>query len=58
MLKVGFEQPEKCFQCGRCSSVCTVSKIVKEYRPNKIVGFVGHGLLKNVLDRYGTVLDA
>jgi heterodisulfide reductase subunit C len=50
MLKVGFEKPEKCFQCGRCTSSCTVSRILKDYRPNRIVGFVRHGLVRKILD--------
>jgi len=49
-FKTGFERPEMCFQCGRCTSSCTISKIVGDYRPNRIVGFVRHGLPERVLD--------
>jgi len=51
MFKTGFERPEKCFQCGRCTSSCTISKILVDYRPNRIVGLVRHGFSEGVLDK-------
>lgn len=51
MFKTGFERPEKCFQCGRCTSSCTISKILGDYRPNRIVGLVRHGLPEGKLDK-------
>ncbi|MBO3803522.1 MAG: 4Fe-4S dicluster domain-containing protein [Candidatus Brockarchaeota archaeon] len=50
MLKVGFEKPEKCYQCGRCTSGCTVAKVLKDYRPNRMVGFVRHGMGKKAIN--------
>lgn len=51
MFRTGFEKPEKCFQCGRCTSSCSISKIVGDYRPSRIVGFVRHGLPEKALDK-------
>jgi len=51
MFKTGFERPEKCFQCGRCTSSCTISKLMGDYRPNRIVGLVRHGVPEGMLDK-------
>jgi heterodisulfide reductase subunit C len=50
MFRTGFERPEKCFQCGRCTSGCSISKIVGDYRPSRIVALAGHGLAERALD--------
>lgn len=51
MFRTGFERPEKCFQCGRCTSGCSISKIVGDYRPSRIVGLARHGLSEKALDQ-------
>jgi len=49
-LATGFERPEKCFQCGRCTSSCTISKVLKDYRPSRIVSSVRLGLTERMLN--------
>lgn len=42
--------PEFCYQCAKCTSACTASKVVPEYRPHLIVALTRLGLINQMLD--------
>jgi len=48
-LSIELADPYLCFQCGRCVSVCSVARFVKEYRPYRIVTSSRLGLIDKLL---------
>lgn len=42
--------PEFCYQCAKCTSACTASKVVLEYRPHLIIALTRLGFIKQLLD--------
>ncbi len=41
--------PQFCYQCAKCTSTCTASKVIPEYRPHVIVAFARMGLIEELL---------
>ncbi len=42
--------PQYCYQCAKCTSACTASKVIPEYKPHLIVALTRMGLIKQLLD--------
>lgn len=42
-------KPQLCYQCMKCTSGCTASKVVQNYRPHEIVALVKAGYLEELL---------
>jgi len=42
--------PQYCYQCAKCTSVCTASKVLPDYKPHLIVALTRMGLVKELLE--------
>ncbi len=46
---VGFQHPEYCYQCAKCTSGCTSAKVIPEYKPHLIVALTKLGYIDELL---------
>lgn len=46
---IGPQRPEYCYQCAKCTSGCTASKFVPEYKPHLIVAMANMGYVEELL---------
>jgi heterodisulfide reductase subunit C len=42
--------PQYCYQCAKCTSACSTSKVLPEYKPHLIVVLTRLGLIKELLN--------
>ncbi|RLE75852.1 MAG: hypothetical protein DRJ44_05090 [Thermoprotei archaeon] len=46
---VGFQHPEYCYQCAKCTSGCTSAKVISEYKPHLIVALTKLGYIDELI---------
>lgn len=46
---IGPQRPEYCYQCAKCTSGCTASKFVPDYKPHMIVAMAKMGYVEELL---------
>ncbi|MEM0453467.1 MAG: 4Fe-4S dicluster domain-containing protein [Sulfolobales archaeon] len=42
--------PQYCYQCAKCTSACTATKVIPDYKPHLIVALTRLGFVKNLLE--------
>lgn len=47
---IGNQRPGNCYQCAKCTSSCTASKYIVEFRPHEIVSMVRLGVARQLLE--------
>lgn len=47
---IGSQKPGYCYQCAKCTSSCTASRYIPEFRPHEIVSTVRLGLARQLLE--------